>query len=153
VGLLHRRRNQLSAVLCAVVLVRWCCLIPFRFSGPLPIVLWYSDITVIVDGNSIAAHKLVLASRGTWSSDDLDQVSQIELQGMRYKTTYNMLNWVWVFRSPTTPHPDPLAPTHLLARTLWVCLVPCREPSQALSLLGGRGARLRFGIVLPVAAR
>jgi ankyrin repeat protein len=59
--------------------------------------LKFSDISIEIGESTINAHKLVLASRGTWTADGqpLDSLSTLQLDGIEYSIAFAMFRWIY----------------------------------------------------------
>ncbi|XP_064648552.1 rabankyrin-5-like isoform X2 [Lineus longissimus] len=56
----------------------------------------YSDLHVQLDGQSIKAHRFVLAARSVfWGVTDLSKVSELDLSGIPYEVGHALLKWVY----------------------------------------------------------
>jgi hypothetical protein len=54
-----------------------------------------SDITLIIEERQIPAHRFVLASRGTWTTEPLDSVTQIVISEFPYQVMRTILAWTY----------------------------------------------------------
>ena len=125
-----------ARVLGSVLELSMCCLVPPlpppppppNPSHPTPAVdapHTHSDINVLVapagppDGEwpsppAIPCHKIVLASRGVWTSGSLDDLAEITLDGVNYDTALAMFRWVYTDHLEQVPREtcprSPLSP-------------------------------------------
>lgn len=55
----------------------------------------FSDITVNVSGRVIKAHRLVLASRGHWTDENLANISELTLDDLSYDHAWTIMHWLY----------------------------------------------------------